>query len=117
MPKAKIIYVKFTGDYYDDEIKVGSDDWEEVTEEELDILQKWYHRLPMKFDGYPRLLIQSTEPIRESMLTLRQFIEKEKKAEEKAKKEREERKARLAAKALETKKKQLEKLKKELGES
>lgn len=117
MPKVKIIYTKYVGDYYDDEIMVGSLDWEEVTEEELALLRTYYHRLPAKNDGYAKLVVQSTEPIAESIQSIKDWLKKEQERDKAAAKKALEAKKARQAKLLETKRKQLEKLKKELGET
>lgn len=117
MPKVKIIYTKYAGDYYDDELITGALDWEEVTDEELTLLRTYYHRLPVKNDGYAKLVVQSTEPISESITSIREWLKKEEEREKAAAKKALEAKKVREAKKLEDKRKQLEKLKKELGES
>jgi hypothetical protein len=119
MPKVKIIYTKYAGDYYDDEVITGGLDWEEVTDEELSFLQQYSYRIPTPrgTDSYPKLIVQSPVPISETISSLKEWVKKEEKAEQDRKKKAAEAKKKLAEKKLENKRKQLEQLKKELGEA
>ena len=117
MPKVKIIYTKYIGDYYDEEIITDGLDWEEVTNEELALLNKYIYRIPTKNDSYAKLVVQSSEPIKETLTSLKEWVKKEEEAAQLHAKKAAETKKANAAKQLENKRKQLEKLKKELGEN
>lgn len=115
MPKVKIVYTRFIeNDNYSQEIIAAGVDWDDVTNEEFELLRWWVHRLNPYGDLRPRLIVQDPEPIADRIRTVREMVETAKRREEE---EAEKKRKRQAAKKLqrESEKEQLLKRLKELG--
>lgn len=93
---------------------IDASDWENITDDELVVLQRWAERENRKSYGKKRYTIV-TETNLSPLGKIKEFLAVEKKEQARQAKIVAERKALSAKKALEKKKKQLEKLKAELG--
>lgn len=118
MPKVMIVYGDYDGGYWSDEFRCQEcSEWEEVTDEELKLLENNMHALPRRSFSSAQLIVKAEYPVVEAIKTIRQNLEELKVKEEERKKKAKIAAAKKAQAALEKKKKQLEKLKQELGEA
>jgi DNA repair exonuclease SbcCD nuclease subunit len=116
MPKVMIVYGDYDGGYYSEDFRAQEwSEWEEVTTEELKLLENNLHTLPRKNYSSAHLLVKAEYSIPEAIKTIREALEEMKLKEEERKKKAKIAAAKRAQTALEKKKKQLQKLKKELG--
>lgn len=128
-------YYKYNSRYdcYDNNYDyIGStiSDWEEVTDEEFDFINKHLYEISLyinserdveyqilvKDGGQTRPDLVEQKPIPEIITSIKEAQKKRAEKEKQEEKRKAEEKKKRDAKALERKKKQLEKLKKELGE-
>lgn len=85
MPEVKILLASddFNQDYdsyyYQTEVRGSINDWEEISEEDLDWLRKYRHNLPVPFKGFKYIiLVKDYLPLVERVNSIASLIEKEK---------------------------------------
>ena len=100
--KVKIIWMKeYADDDFHQHIAVDSGDWDEITEEEFNLLRAWSASLSKPYaSAYPSIVSQDSVKIGERVLECKRAaalyaakVEKERVDREKKKKEREKQKA------------------------
>jgi hypothetical protein len=101
-------------DYYSSNIIKAGTEWEEVTAEELELLNTHAQKLTPPFRNYqPIILVETSAP--EALRSIREHVELLKKREEERAQKRRESMKRIAAAKRAKKQKQLAELLKELG--
>ena len=101
-------------DYYSSNIIKAGTEWEEVTAEELELLNAHAQKLTPPFRNYqPIILVETSAP--EALRSIREHLELLKKREEERAQKRRESMKRIAAAKRAKKQKQLAELLKELG--
>lgn len=123
MPKVKIIYANDLDevDYGYPSIVADMTDWEDVSDEDIALLQNNMNMDKFnpyaKYRLYPRLVIQDTIPVVTRIATVKAKIAEIAQAKAEAEKKMQEKKKLKKKKELQKKKALLQQLKQELGES
>jgi len=95
MVKCKIIWIQeYADDGFRQHIAVQSGDWDEVTEEDYELLRVYCLQIKKSIyhDEYPTIVRLDDENVYQRVLEVKEFLEQQKKRNEKEKLEREERK-------------------------
>lgn len=120
MPRVKIVFVSEHFGEYDEKQFVVREDlpWEDVTDEELKLLQVYISRIDVPYRGlFPKLLVQDPISVQEHLTTIRAWIANREAKEIREQKERDAAKRKRQVKKVKDKRALLEQLKKELGEA
>lgn len=121
MPKMKIVFTEGMDLGYYDERQIVRDmtDWEEVTDEELALINKYKYHIRARFTGMgltPHIVVQDDQPVSTRITDIHSLMRQvEEQARLVEKKNAKAKKKRLLTKK-EKMKKEFERLKKELGE-
>jgi len=126
LPKVKIVYYSvidhYSGDYDDIQTLTYSNeytDWEEITEEDLNLLRDKLDKIPCPKGFRAQILVQSHEPLSKSVNVIIAIAKEEARKEEEKQKSRELDQAKRNATKIERERKrklrQFNKLKKELN--